>query len=208
MNSLDHSHRVVLENLAALERAKRCVDEANQYLQDVAREVYTDLSTRYNQFAKWEFNGSRIETRHIANWRESQRHFVTVGLGQIEAAGIVKGASTSDCQAYVYSDLLQDHRNDFPADLAFIRNLPPSVDFCLTPETMTGHVFIKNIGGISAEKFMDRDVLKAFIAAPLTELANWLLDNFAAIEFHLAATPSETPNGVGVTPPEIPSATA
>ncbi len=207
MNSLDQSHRVVLENLSALRRANRSIEEADQYLCDVAQDVCNDLLARYQKhLAVWEFNKSRIETRHFTNWRESHRHLVTIGLGRLEATGLVRSANSLGCQAYVYSDFLQDHRNDYPADLAFIRNLPPSMDFRPAPERMTGHMFIRDTGGISAEDFMNRDFLKAFIAAPLIELAEWLIANSPAIESHLAATPSETSNKVR--PQEIPSATA
>ena len=184
---LDQSHRTVLKNFSTFQRAQRCLEEAEEYLQAILKEVADELSGEHPpnyQFALGWDGWRYLQTRAFPDWDKSGAHLITVGIEKLAVPDIIVPDSDGR-RAYIYSEVFADTKRapSFTTLAKHIRQMEPPEGFSPAPLQMHGYFFLKRLGTLTADVFCSRSELKAYFKQPLEELVAWLIANAA----HLAS---------------------
>ncbi len=179
---LDQSHRIVLENLATFQRAQRCLEEADTYIQSVLQEIADDLSAAHAPQFSFYFTpgaGSYLQTRACPNWDGTGAHLITIGIERLAVAEILAPDSPDAARAYIYSELLNDWKRaaSYTRIARHLRQLLPPDGFAPASPQMHGYVFVKRLAPPSVATLCDRAALKTFFMQCLEPLASWLVAN-------------------------------
>jgi hypothetical protein len=178
MQTLDSSHRCVLENLASLQRAQRCLAETEDYLWSVLTEIRAVVAVPRGLTVEWEQDRRNfyLQAKTVPLGPDSKRHWLAVGLENLSVPAVVSAEASPGCRAYVFSPVL-DVPGDPLADSAVVRaldTLPTPAGFAAPAVAQAGYLFVRPLERISVNTFCSRPELTDHFRAPLNELLAWL----------------------------------
>lgn len=179
MNSLDQSHRTLLENIATFRLAERCLADTEVYVKGFLEELVGELGSRYRETATVGFKVGCLQLDAFPNWRGSECHFVSIGLENIKVANLLAGAGGEPCRAYIWSAYLSTQSNATTPEGARLRSLASSTGFGASRRS--GYLAEKDLGLLTVDQMMSRDEVRRYFSVPLNHLAGWLDENWAAI---------------------------
>lgn len=179
MNSLDQSHRTLLENFATFRQAERCLADTEAYVKGVLQEVLDELSFRYRGVAIVSFKEGCLQLDAFPNWRSSGCHFVSIGLENIKVANLFVGTGDEPCRAYIWSAYLLKLEGHKPPDEAWLRTRQLPMSFKISQQG--GYLATKQLAPLSVDQMMNRGEVLRNLREPLETLASWLDENTDAI---------------------------
>lgn len=185
---LDPSHQIVLENFATFQKAQRCMDEVETYIQSILREIADELSGLHAPLYNFYFvagSDTYLQTRAFPNWDNVGVHLITIGIERLSPANLLGTASPEATRAFIYSELLADPKRAprYPRTSALLRRFTPPDGFLPAAPQMHGYLFVKQIAPIPLPIVLSRPDLKSLFRQHLDTLVAWLI----AQAPHLAA---------------------
>ncbi len=180
--NLDQSHQTVLENFNTFQRAQRCLEEIEEYIQSTLHELSDEFSAAFSpayEFTLAKEEWSYLQTRAFPNWKGSPAHLITVGIEKFTVPDLILRDSGDGCRAYIYSELLADYKraSSYTTLAKHLRQMEAPPDFSPAPPQMHGYLFVKQLGVVEKDDFCSPSKLKAYFRHPLKELADWLTAN-------------------------------
>jgi hypothetical protein len=194
--SLDASHRVLLDNFQTFLRAQLCLEEIKRYLSETLKEVEGEQPPAKTPPFRFKYNkGGWLQADAFLGGlarEKNTHHLVSIGIDMLDVPYLL---TTAECRAYVYSGVLADgNKQSWHKPVGkFLSNLRPPRDFVPAPSDLDGYVFVKQLGNLSVEAFCSSGELKNYFREPLNSLSEWLVANASAIaDFGASAVPDAT----------------
>ena len=173
MNSLDQSHRTVLEQLATFRLAQRCFDETEAYVLGALQQIRDEFASLLHGTDTLSFKEGCLQLDAFPNWQGTEFHFVSVGLEKIKVGNLL---GDEPCRAFIWSAYLHQREGKAPSpDVCWLRGATRPAGFEVSRRR--GYVAERNLGALTVDQVMNRSEVHRHFREPLADLSRWLDDH-------------------------------
>lgn len=182
---LDASTLCVLKNLRSFRQAERCLQQAEDRLEEVAREAWVAFPFAAEQSLNWWFDGKfkYVMAEVFPNWEGSNFGLLGIGLENLRVDNLVDPGAPG-CHAFVFSTFVdKSPKTVANAEMELrLRGLPAPKDFAAVTLKERGYLFRKRLDCLSADSFCSAQGLADHLRAPLTVMVAWLAEVTPIVE--------------------------
>jgi hypothetical protein len=187
MKTLDSSHKQVLIHWNTLEQMKRCANEAQEYLIEVAQHSFKTLGAKVTERLQM---GDAIRKEQYFDFfpaQAAQREgpadvLFTIGVENISIQHILYPTPDEYCRAYFYSPYRADNVNTKGRTDLVATAVPPPKGFTIALDfPRRGYFFQAQLSSITVDDFSDAPKLSQYFSSAVSPIVEWYLENEAVL---------------------------